>query len=54
MNLQKHILADIADGICEVSLEYRDNNLEDTLRYLTFSFIRQEGSWKIQFYGLEG
>lgn len=45
---------DISDGMCEVSLEYRDSELEDTFRYLTISFIRQKGSWKIQFYGLEG
>lgn len=45
---------DIRDKTCEVSLEYRDSNLEDTFRYLTISFIRQKDSWKIQFYGLEG
>lgn len=45
---------DISDGMCEVSLEYRDSELEDTFRYLTISFIKQNNSWKIQFYGLEG
>lgn len=45
---------DIDGKTCEVSLEYRDSELENTFRYLTISFIRQKDSWKIQFYGLEG
>lgn len=42
------------DGSYVVSLEYRDSNSADTFRYLTFTFVRQEDDWKIQFYGLEG
>lgn len=45
---------DIDGKTCEVSLEYRDSELENAFRYLTISFIRQKDSWKIQFYGLEG
>lgn len=37
-----------------VSLEYRDSDNADTFRYLTFTFVRQEDDWKIQFYGMEG
>lgn len=36
----------------EISLEFIDSN-EDSCTYLTLSFIKQEGSWKISFYGLE-
>lgn len=42
------------NGRCVVSLEFRDSSYEDMLMYLTFVFIEQGGSWKIQFYGLEG
>lgn len=37
-----------------VSVEYRDSEIEDSYRYLTLEFIRQENEWKIQFYGIEG
>lgn len=39
---------------CVVSLEFRDSTYEDMFWYLTFGFIKQKGSWKIEFYGLEG
>ena len=51
-------LADIGapeDGTVQVvSVEYRDSEIEDSYRYLTLEFIRQENEWKIQFYGVEG
>lgn len=36
-----------------ISLEYKRNEQEDSFQYLTLEFIRQEDSWKIQFYGTE-
>lgn len=36
-----------------ISLEYKCNEQEDSFQYLTLEFIRQEDSWKIQFYGIE-
>lgn len=36
-----------------VSLEYRDRGYDDTYQYLTMEFVKQEGGWKIQLYGLE-
>lgn len=44
----------IEDGKCNVSLEFRDSTYEDMFLYLTFLFVKEEGDWKIQFYGLEG
>lgn len=41
-----------AGNTWEIWLEFMDSN-DDSYTYLTFSFIRQEGNWKIQFYGLE-
>ena len=36
----------------EVSLEFMDSE-EDSYTYLTFSFVKQEGDWKVQSYSLE-
>ena len=44
----------IENGRCVASLEFRDSNYEDMLQYLGFVFVKQEDSWKIQFYGVEG
>lgn len=44
----------IENGRCIVSLEFRDSSYEDMFLYLTFEFIKQESSWKIQSYGVEG
>lgn len=45
---------EIENGRYVVSLEFRDSTCEDMLLYITVILIREEGSWKIQFYGLEG
>ena len=42
------------DGKCNVSIEFRDSNYEDMFLYLTFILVREQGEWKIQFYGVEG
>lgn len=44
----------IKDGKYTVSLEFRDSSYEDMLLYLTIILTRQDSSWKIQFYGVEG
>lgn len=43
----------IGDGPYEVWLEFRDSSY-DNFWYVNFLFVRENGSWKIQFYGLEG
>ncbi len=44
----------IENGNCNVSIEFRDSNYEDMFLYLTFILVKEQGEWKIQFYGLEG
>ena len=44
----------LKNGIYVVSLEFRDSNYKDSLFYLTLGFAKEEESWKIQFYGVEG
>lgn len=44
----------IENGRCVVSLEFRDSQYEDMFLYLSFVFVRQADTWKIQFYGVEG
>lgn len=43
----------LENGECNVSIEFRDSNYEDMFLYLTFALIKEQGEWKIQFYGLE-
>lgn len=43
----------IENGRCNVSIEFRDSNYEDMFLYLTFTFVKEQGDWKIQSYGLE-
>ncbi len=40
--------------ILVISMEHRNSDFGDTLQYLTIELIKQNGRWKIQFYGLEG
>lgn len=42
-----------AGSIKVISLEYKNNEQEDIFQYLTLEFVKQEGGWKIQFYGME-
>ena len=44
----------IENGKCNVSIEFRDSNYEDMFLYLTFILVKEQGDWKIQFYGMEG
>lgn len=44
----------IENGKCNVSIEFRDSNYEDMFLYLTFILVKEQGEWKIQFYGIEG
>ena len=44
----------IENGKCNVSIEFRDSNYEDMFLYLTFILVKEQGEWKIQFYGMEG
>lgn len=44
----------IENGKCNVSIEFRDSNYEDMFLYLTFTLVKEQGDWKIQFYGVEG
>lgn len=39
---------------CNVSIEFRDSDYEDMFLYLTFILVKEQGEWKIQFYGVEG
>ena len=53
-------LSDTDDKVMEdgqyatVSLAFRDSNYDDMFLYISFRFIKQEGVWKIQSYGVEG
>lgn len=44
----------IENGKCNASIEFRDSNYEDMFLYLTFILVKDQGEWKIQFYGVEG
>ena len=44
----------IENGRCNVSIEFRDSNYEDMFLYLTLILVKEQGEWKIQFYGVEG
>lgn len=44
----------IENGKCNASIEFRDSNYEDIFLYLTFILVKDQGEWKIQFYGVEG
>lgn len=44
----------IENGECNVSIEFRDSNYEDMFLYLTVILAKEQGEWKIQFYGIEG
>ncbi len=44
----------IENGNYVVSSEFRDSCYEDMFLYLTCMLSRQEDSWKIQYYGVEG
>jgi len=44
----------IENGKCNASIEFRDSNYEDMFLYLTFILVKEQGEWKIQFYGMEG
>lgn len=44
----------IENGNYVVSIEFRDSCYEDMFLYLTCMLSRQEDSWKIQYYGVEG
>lgn len=44
----------IENGKCNVSIEFRDSNYEDMFLYLTLILVKEQGDWKIQFYGVEG
>lgn len=44
----------IENGTCTVSIEFRDSNYEDMFLYLTCILVKEQGEWKIQFYGIEG
>lgn len=48
-------VGDEADGSTRtVSLKFKSSPQSDSFLYLTIELIKQEGSWKIYFYGLEG
>lgn len=44
----------IKNGECSVSIEFRDSDYEDMFLYLTVILVKEQGEWKIQFYGIEG
>ena len=44
----------VENGKCNPSIEFRDSNYEDMFLYLTFILVKEQGEWKIQFYGMEG
>lgn len=44
----------VENGKCNASIEFRDSNFEDMFLYLTFILVKEQGEWKIQFYGMEG
>ncbi len=44
----------IENGKCNVSIEFRDSDYEDMFLYLSLVFVKEQGDWKIQFYGVEG
>ena len=44
----------VENGKCNASIEFRDSNYEDMFLYLTFILVKEQGEWKIQFYGMEG
>ena len=43
----------VENGKCNASIEFRDSNYEDMFLYLTFILVKEQGEWKIQFYGME-
>ena len=44
----------VENGKCNASIEFRDSNYEDMFLYLTLILVKEQGEWKIQFYGMEG
>ena len=44
----------VENGKCNVSIEFRDSTYEDMFLYLTLILVKEQGEWKIQFYGMEG
>lgn len=42
------------NGKYNASIEFRDSNYEDMFLYLTSILVKEQGEWKIQFYGVEG
>ena len=44
----------VENGKCTVSIEFRDSNYNDMFLYLTVILVKEQGEWKIQFYGMEG
>ncbi len=44
----------VENGKCTVSIEFRDSNYNDMFLYLTVILVKEQGDWKIQFYGMEG
>lgn len=42
------------NGKYNASIEFRDSNYEDMFLYLTSILVKEQGEWKIQFYGMEG
>lgn len=44
----------IENGECNVSIQFRDSRYEDMLLYLSCTLVKEQGDWKIQFYGVEG
>lgn len=44
----------IENGLCNVSVEFRDSDYEDMFLYLTCILVREEEDWKIRSYGVEG
>lgn len=44
----------VENGKCNASIEFRNSNYEDMFLYLTFILVKEQGEWKIQFYGMEG
>lgn len=44
----------LENGKCNVSIQFRDSSYEDMFLYLTLILVKEQGEWKIQFYGMEG
>lgn len=44
----------IENGECNVSIQFRDSSYEDMFLYLSCTLVKEQGDWKIQFYGVEG